>query len=197
MGAKARFSSFDIEQIPREMNQKADELAKSASIGRMTGHAEILLEGENTRDPLETSACHVFATDSADEGWMKPITQYLVLGNLPADPQEARSIRLKAVRYSMVGGRLSRRSMMGPMLRCVGPIEGQKLMEDIHEGAYGNHSGGHSLTHKALMTGYFWPYMMTKVAQFVKKCDKCQRFAPHEAPTRRGTSFEHNSLAIR
>ncbi|PON66270.1 hypothetical protein PanWU01x14_111350, partial [Parasponia andersonii] len=100
MEAKAHFGSFDIEQIPKEMNQKADELAKSASIWGTTEHTEILLEGENTRRPLETPAHHVFATDSKDEGWMRPITQYLVSGNLPADPQKATSIRLKAARYS-------------------------------------------------------------------------------------------------
>ncbi|PON31182.1 hypothetical protein PanWU01x14_371830, partial [Parasponia andersonii] len=39
--------------IPREMNQKADELTKSAST-RGTGHAEILLEDRNTGDPPKT-----------------------------------------------------------------------------------------------------------------------------------------------
>ncbi|PON78761.1 hypothetical protein PanWU01x14_016600, partial [Parasponia andersonii] len=60
--------------ITREMNQKANELAKSTSIGVTTKYTEILLEGKNTRDPLETSACNMFATDSEDEGWMRPIT---------------------------------------------------------------------------------------------------------------------------
>ncbi|PON56230.1 hypothetical protein PanWU01x14_182420, partial [Parasponia andersonii] len=84
-----------------------------------TGHVEIFLEDRNTEDPPETPAHHVFATGPADEGWMKPITQYLALGNLPTDPQEARSIRLKAARYSMVGEQLYRRSTMGPMLQYV------------------------------------------------------------------------------
>ncbi|PON40845.1 hypothetical protein PanWU01x14_294480 [Parasponia andersonii] len=68
------------------MNQKANELAKSASIGGMTEHIEILLEGENKRSSLEALMRHVFAADSKDEGWMRPITQYLVSENLLADP---------------------------------------------------------------------------------------------------------------
>ncbi|PON59305.1 hypothetical protein PanWU01x14_160540 [Parasponia andersonii] len=116
------------------MKQKTDELAKSASIERTTEHMEILLEGKNTRDPLETPTRHMFTIDFEDEGWVRPITQYLVSGNLLADPQKARSIRLKAVRYSIVGGQLYRRSTIGLMLRCVGPIEAQKLIEEIHEG---------------------------------------------------------------
>ncbi|PON33632.1 hypothetical protein PanWU01x14_351090 [Parasponia andersonii] len=84
------------------MNQKANELAESALIGGAIDHMEILPEGENTKIPLETPAHHVFAADSEDEGWMRPITQYLVSENLPADHQKMRSIRLKATRYSMV-----------------------------------------------------------------------------------------------
>ena len=109
---------------------------------------------------------------------MKLITQYLTTGELPSDPREARSIRLKSVQYSMVEGQLYRRSTMGPMLRCIGPTEAQRLMEEIHEGVCGNHSGGRSLAHKALTARYFWPYMMTEAARFAKRCDKCQRFAP-------------------
>ncbi|PON34119.1 Ribonuclease H [Parasponia andersonii] len=51
MGAKTHFSNFDIEPIPKEMNQRADELAKSASIGGTAGRTEVFLEGENMEDP--------------------------------------------------------------------------------------------------------------------------------------------------
>ncbi|PON71709.1 Ribonuclease H [Parasponia andersonii] len=51
MRAKARFSNFNIEPIPREMNQRADELAKSTSIGSTARSTEVLLEGEKMEDP--------------------------------------------------------------------------------------------------------------------------------------------------
>ncbi|PON43157.1 hypothetical protein PanWU01x14_276310 [Parasponia andersonii] len=153
MGEKARFGNFNIEPIPREMNQRADGLAKNASIRGTTESIEVLLESGNMGDPPQTPGNHVFATSATDEGWMRPITQYLTLGNLPTDPREARSVRLKAARYSMVGEQLYRRSTMGPMLRCIGPVEAQKLMEEIHEGVCGNHFGGRSLAHKALTAG--------------------------------------------
>ena len=109
---------------------------------------------------------------------MEPITRYLVSGHLATDPKEARSIRLKAAQYSMIGSQLYRRSALGPMLRCIGPEEAKRLMEEIHEGVCDNHSGGRSLAHKALTAGYFWPYMMAEATKFVEKCDKCQRFGP-------------------
>ena len=52
------------------------------------------------------------------------------------------------------------------------------MLEEIHDGVYGNQSGGRSLAHKALTIGYYWPYMMTEAREYVKKCDKCQCFAP-------------------
>ncbi|PON76909.1 Ribonuclease H, partial [Parasponia andersonii] len=51
MGAKARFGNFNIEPIPREMNQRADELAKSTSTGGTTRSIEVLLEGRSMEDP--------------------------------------------------------------------------------------------------------------------------------------------------
>uniref|UniRef100_A0A2N9G037 Integrase catalytic domain-containing protein n=1 Tax=Fagus sylvatica TaxID=28930 RepID=A0A2N9G037_FAGSY len=38
--------------------------------------------------------------------------------------------------------------------------------------------GGRSLAHHAIGQRYWWPYMQKDAAQYVKKCDKSQRFAP-------------------
>ncbi|XP_059658426.1 uncharacterized protein LOC132304712 [Cornus florida] len=56
-------------------------------------------------------------------------------------------------------------------------MEANYILKDIHEGLCGNHAGGRSLAHKAIRQGYFWPTMRTDALEFVKKCDKCQRFA--------------------
>ncbi|RVW21315.1 hypothetical protein CK203_114344 [Vitis vinifera] len=37
---------------------------------------------------------------------------------------------------------------------------------------------GRSLAHRAHSQGYYWPTMKKDVAAYVKKCDKCQRYAP-------------------
>ncbi|PON46336.1 hypothetical protein PanWU01x14_252230 [Parasponia andersonii] len=108
MGASARFASFSIEQIPREENQRADTLAKNASTGGIDENIEVWLDSGGATDPTQTHARHVLSTSTSDEGWMRPIAQYLTLGNLPTDPQEARAIRLKAARYSMIGEQLYR-----------------------------------------------------------------------------------------
>ncbi|RVW98441.1 hypothetical protein CK203_026751 [Vitis vinifera] len=38
--------------------------------------------------------------------------------------------------------------------------------------------GGRSLAHRAHSQGYYWPTMKKDATAYVKKCDKCQRYAP-------------------
>ena len=53
------------------------------------------------------------------------------------------------------------------------------ILEELHEGIYGSHTGGRSLSHRALTQGYWWPKMQQDAMDYAKKCDQCQRFAPN------------------
>ena len=53
------------------------------------------------------------------------------------------------------------------------------FVEELHEGVCGSHTGGRSLSHRALTQGYWWPNMQKEAQEYVKKCDQCQRFAPN------------------
>ena len=61
------------------------------------------------------------------------------------------------------------------------PEDARRLLEEIHEGVCGNHSGGRSLVHKALTASYYWPYTMMEAMEYMKKCDTCQHFCTHKA----------------
>lgn len=63
-------------------------------------------------------------------------------------------------------------------MRCVGPTEARQILEEMHEGHAGNHSGGRSLAFRTYRVGFYWPTMKTDAAELVQRCDKCQRFAP-------------------
>ena len=52
------------------------------------------------------------------------------------------------------------------------------MLAELHEGIYRNHSGGRTLAHRAHTQGYYWPAMMSDAADYVKKCDPCQRMSP-------------------
>ena len=73
--------------------------------------------------------------------------------------------------------KLYKRSFSGPYLLCVHPEIVEDLLYEIHEGICESHTGGRSLAHRALAQGYWWPYMQRDAVTYVKKCDKCQRFA--------------------
>ncbi|XP_010682010.3 uncharacterized protein LOC104896920 [Beta vulgaris subsp. vulgaris] len=75
-------------------------------------------------------------------------------------------------------GMLYKKGFSLPQLRCVTAYEATKIIEEIHEGVCGNHIGGRALALKALRAGFYWPSMLADAQAYVKKCDKCQRFAP-------------------
>ena len=61
-------------------------------------------------------------------------------------------------------------------MRCIEGEEAKYVLEEVHRGVYGDHMGAKSLVKKIMRTGYFWPTMQQDVAEFVKKCDSCQRY---------------------
>nr|GEZ61462.1 reverse transcriptase domain-containing protein [Tanacetum cinerariifolium] len=63
------------------------------------------------------------------------------LSTLPADEKEARKIRLKARQYEVIEGILYKRSFLTPLLRCVGPLQAEYVMKEIHEGSCSMHAG--------------------------------------------------------
>ena len=95
-----------------------------------------------------------------EDSWMKPIVDYLRNSKLLEEKNDARKLRLKAARYTLVGEVLFQKSVFGPLLRCVSKEESQTVLQTIHSRVFGNHFGGRSLAYKAITTGYFWPYIM-------------------------------------
>lgn len=173
-----QFKKFELKQIPRELNERADRLACAASA---------LASGEDTTrviyvDCLESPSLDVVEPRvmqvNSEVMWMMPIVNYLTAGTQPTDPVEARKLRMKAARYALIENILFKKSFSGPYLRCLIPSEVEWTLKELHEGTCGNHSGRRSLAHKAITQAYFWPYMAREAEQFVRKCDKCQKHAP-------------------
>ena len=115
---------------------------------------------------------------------MQPLAEYLTSGALPQDNNSAQKLLYQPPWYILMDGRLYRRSYSMPLLRCVSAQEANFILREVHEGFCGDHAGGHSLSKKILRQGYFWPTMNKDSLNYVKKCDKCQRFAniPRAAP---------------
>ncbi|XP_065636049.1 uncharacterized protein LOC136070267 [Quercus suber] len=111
---------------------------------------------------------------------MDPIINFLRHDVLPKEKGDADKVRRKATRFWLSEDqRLYKRSYTGPYLLCVHPEAVELLLEELHEGICGSHTGGRSLAHRAITQGYWWPNMQNKAQEYVKKCDQCQRFAPN------------------
>ena len=52
---------------------------------------------------------------------------------------------------------LYKRYFSSPYLLCIHPEVVELLLEELHEGICGSHTGDRSLSHRALTQGYWWP----------------------------------------
>ncbi|KAL0405125.1 UNVERIFIED_CONTAM: Ribonuclease HI [Sesamum latifolium] len=111
---KTSFKSFQIIQIPREENVKADCLSKLASALEdcRTRHITI----QYLPKPRATLAIQVI---SSTIDWRTPVIDWLEKENLPDDRWEASRLKFQAIRFLMQGGTLYKKSYTHPLLRCV------------------------------------------------------------------------------
>ena len=127
---------------------------------------------EDLREPSATVNTVQINQVRAGPSWMDSITQFLKEDILPEEKIEADKIRRKATSYWLSeDSKLYRRSFSGPYLLCVHPNQVESLLEEIHEGICGSHTGGRSLAHRAITQGYWWPNMQREALEYVKKCD--------------------------
>ena len=173
-----KFDSFDLLYIPRNGNAHADSLAMLAT---SSAHdlPRIILVGDlykPTETRREASQVHQIR---AGPSWMDSIMQFLKEDTLPEERVEADKVRRKATRYWLFENqKLYKRSFSGPYLLCVHPELIESLLEELHEGICGSHTGDRSLAHRAITQGYWWLNMQREALEYVRKCDQCQRFAP-------------------
>nr|GEW77834.1 reverse transcriptase domain-containing protein [Tanacetum cinerariifolium] len=108
--------------------------------------------------------------------WMTPIIEYLKKRTLPGDRKEASKLRIKARQYELLEGVLYRRSFLTPWLRCVGPLQANYVIREIHEGSCSMHAGSRSVVAKAIRLGYYWPTMHRDARDMIRACNGKVRF---------------------
>ncbi|TXG60522.1 hypothetical protein EZV62_015095 [Acer yangbiense] len=143
-----RFKKYRIIHVPREENEQADALAKLASatinIWPKTISMIRLLQ------PSIVKSKKVGAVFGERNNWITPIKEYLVNDVLPSDPLEAKRLKYRATRYSVLNGELYKRGYSRALQRCVGPEE---------------------------VEGFYWPTLFADVKRVAARCDACQKIA--------------------
>jgi len=91
---------------------------------------------------------------------MDPIVLFLEEAILLEEKSEADKVQKKAPRFWLSEDqKLYKRSFFRPYLLCIHPEASKLLLEELHERIFGRHTGGRSLSHRALIQGYWWPNM--------------------------------------
>ena len=108
---------------------------------------------------------------------MDSISLFLERDILPKEKSETEKVRRTTPWFWLFEDRkLYKRSFSGPYLLCVHPEASKSLLEELHEGVCRSHTGGRSLSHRAVTQGYWWSGMQKDAQKYVRKCDQCQRF---------------------
>ena len=168
---QTKFDFFDLSYIPRNGNTHADSLATLATSSAQDLPLVILVEDLCTPTPIKRDLLQVHQI-KLGPSWMDPILLFLERDILPEEKSEAEKVRRKAHRFWMSEDKkLYKHSFSGPYLLCVHPDASESLLEELHEGVCGSHTGGRSLSHRAITQGYWWPGMQKEAQEYVRKCD--------------------------
>nr|GEU51624.1 reverse transcriptase domain-containing protein [Tanacetum cinerariifolium] len=137
------FKAFSIKQIPRSKNKKADSLRKIASTSFADLSKQVLVKELKEKSISEIEILAV--VEEKGDTWMTPLFKYPAEGTLPADVKKATAIKRKSWRFAVVNETLYKKSFLGPWLRCIGLLQANYVLREIHEGSCTMHAGLDSL----------------------------------------------------
>lgn len=113
--------------------------------------------------------------EEASLRWKKEILDYLKHEIVLANKCQARKVRMQAVRYILVVGKLYRRGFSLPLLKCLDWDQANYVLWELHEGICGLHSKERTIATIVLKASYYWPTLRIDCSNFVKKCIQCHR----------------------
>ena len=144
---QTKFEFFDLSHIPRSGNIHADSLATLATSLAQDLPRVILVEDLCTPISMKKDLLQVHQI-KVGPSWMDPILLFLENDILLEEKSEAEKVRRKAPQFWLSEDKkLYKRSFFGPYLLCVHPETLESLLEELHEGICGSHTGGRSLFH--------------------------------------------------
>nr|GEW44481.1 transposon Ty3-I Gag-Pol polyprotein [Tanacetum cinerariifolium] len=163
-------------------NKKVDALSKIVSTIFAHQTKQVLVEVLKEKSINEAEVLAVVEEEGST--WMDPIYEYFTEETLPGEKKMARAVRLKSKRYAVINEVLYKKSFLGPWLWCVGPLQVNYVLREIHEGSCSMHAGPRSIIVKAIRTGYYWPTMHKDVRKMIRDVkivrDWCEKLSIHQ-----------------
>ncbi|XP_017420172.1 uncharacterized protein LOC108330177 [Vigna angularis] len=164
------FDRINIRHIPRENNTRVDILSKLSSSKEKEQLTTIIHQVL-----LQPSVECMSVADVEERDWRSEIRRLMTKQDAgqPVKPTDARKI----ARYLLVGDDLYSRGFSTPFLKCLGKEEACYVMDEVHNGICGFHTGRRTLKARILRARYYWPTMEEDTKIFVQKCLGCQAHA--------------------
>ena len=115
---------------------------------------------------------------TSDLPWYTNLVNYLVTRQLPPYLTRAQKdkIRSDSKYYVWDDPYLWKFCADQLIRRCIPQHEQHSILSFCHSYACGGHFGPKRTTFKVLESGFYWPKMYKDARNFVKNCDRCQRF---------------------
>jgi hypothetical protein len=76
----------------------------------------------------------------------------------------------------MLDNTLSRRTIDGLLLKCLGSDQSRIAMGEVHEGICGTHQLAHKIKWLLRHARFYWPTMINDCFRYYKGCESCQKF---------------------
>jgi ribonuclease HI len=148
----AQFRYINVYWIPRARNSEANDLAQMAS---------------GYKAAADRTDLQVHLLDQED--WRADIFNYLKDSARGAPKR----IHYKAMRYVLIGDDMFYRTLEGLLLKCLGPVESNRLLHEVHEGTCGTHQSAHKMKWLIRQSGYYWPTMLEDCFKYYKGYQVC------------------------
>ena len=146
----AHFDHFNLVHVSRSRNTYVDSLATLATSSAQPLPRVILVEDLYSPKMARINLVRVHSI-RAGPSWMDPLVLFLKHDTLLEEKNEANKIRRKASRFWLYeDSKLYKRSFSGLYLLCMHPDATELILEELHEGICGIHTGGRSLSYRAI-----------------------------------------------
>ena len=121
----AGFSTWKLEHVPRDSNEKADTLAVITTSLPIT---EMIFLPIYYQADSSVATIQVSQASETSPSWMNPIAQYINTGELPTEKDKARKVQVQSARFSLINGQLFKQSLNGPYLKCLTTEQGHYML---------------------------------------------------------------------
>ncbi|XP_014523956.1 uncharacterized protein LOC106780210 [Vigna radiata var. radiata] len=153
-------------------NTRADRLSKLAD-GKEKGVLNSVIRQVLSEPSIE---CHTISTpcNPNDQNCWKEEIIRLIRKQEAGHNLQAEETK-KISRYCLIGDDLYRRGYVTPIMKCLSTEEATYVLQELHHGICGRHTGGRALKARVLRAGFFWPTLEQDYISFSQKCVSCQK----------------------